>query len=90
MIKDVRDAEAPQISIRRRNDFDICADILRVAKGGAKKTRIVYQTNLNFKVVKGYLKSLMERGLLTFREPRYFATDKADSYIARYEALKHL
>ena len=27
----------------RRNDMDICHDILKVAETGAKKTRIVYQ-----------------------------------------------
>ena len=36
----------------RRNDLDICADILKVSKAGAKKTHIVYRANLNFKIVK--------------------------------------
>jgi predicted transcriptional regulator len=38
----------------RRNDLEICADILRVARRGAKKTQIVYEANLNFKIVKKY------------------------------------
>ena len=35
----------------RRNDLDIQADILRVAtsRGGALKTQIVYEANLNFR-----------------------------------------
>ena len=52
----------------RRNDLDICADILRVAKKGAKKTQIVYKANLNFKIVKKYLKRLLENGLLDSSE----------------------
>jgi len=46
----------------RRNDLDICADILKVAKTGAKKTQIVYQANLNFKIVKKYLQRLIATG----------------------------
>ena len=75
---------------RRRNDLDISADILRAAQGGALKTRIVYQANLNFKIVKRYLKDLIDRGLLRFSEPKYFATEKADNYLIAYEALKRL
>lgn len=48
----------------RRNDLDICADILRVAQKRARKTRIVYSTNLNFKIVKKYLGRLIDNGLL--------------------------
>ncbi len=75
---------------RRRNNLDVQADILRTARSGALKTRIVYQANLNFKIVKRYLTELMERKLLTFNEPHYFTTDKGNSYIRRYEALKNL
>ncbi len=48
----------------RRNDLDICADILTVARAGAKKTHIVYRANLNFKLVRKYLRRLIENGLL--------------------------
>jgi len=75
---------------RRRNNLDVQADILRTARSGALKTRIVYQANLNFKIVKKYLKNLIERKLLTFNEPHYFTTDKGNSYIMRYEALNSL
>ena len=74
----------------RRNNLDVNADILRTARGGALKTRIVYHANLNFKIVKRYLKDLLERKLLAFNEPRYFTTDKGNSYIMRYEDLKSL
>ncbi|GAI07498.1 unnamed protein product [marine sediment metagenome] len=47
----------------RRNNLDISADILRTAHSGARKTRIVYQANLNFDIVKKYLKALLDRGL---------------------------
>jgi len=74
----------------RRNNLDINADILRTASSGALKTKIVYQANLNFKIVKRYLKDLLERKFLAFNEPRYFTTDKGNSYLKRYEDLKSL
>ena len=42
----------------RRNNLRIIADILRIAKGGANKTRIVYRANLNFKLLNDYIKEL--------------------------------
>lgn len=73
----------------RRNDLDICADILRVAKRGAKKTQIVYQANLNFKIVKKYLKRLIENGLLdSFEKERLFrTTSKGVDFHVQYSEL---
>lgn len=73
----------------RRNGLDIQADILRVAtaRGGARKTQIVYGANLNFNIVKKYLKMLMSRGLLVTEGTRYFPTEKARAYIDTIEAL---
>jgi predicted transcriptional regulator len=73
----------------RRNDLDICADILQVAKAGAKKTQIVYQANLNFKIVKGYLQRLMANGMLDpSQEGRLFITTSAGvDFLERYRAL---
>ena len=73
----------------RRNDLDICADILQVARAGAKKTRIVYQANLNFKIVKGYLQRLIANGMLDpSPEGRlYMTTSVGVDFIERYRAL---
>ena len=49
---------------RRRNNMEIAADILRIAKRGAKKTHIVYGANLNFKILHQYLDELEKRGLI--------------------------
>lgn len=58
----------------RRNNLDIYADILQVARYGVNKTRIVYQANLNFNIVKKYLSSLLDKGLLHETEGRRFIT----------------
>ncbi len=71
----------------KRNNLDICADILRVSKGGAKKTHLVYQANLNFKIVKRYLAELMEKELLEREGDRYYLTNKGSDFIERYDEL---
>ena len=44
--------------------LDICSG------GGANKTRIVYQCNLNFKTAQGYLEELQKAGLIeAIRQP---------------------
>ncbi len=71
----------------RRNDLDICADILNVAKSGARKTQIVYQANLNFKIVKRYLERLTNGGMLDSEESRFYTTEKGVDFIDNYRAL---
>lgn len=72
-------------STGRRNDLDICADILLVAREGARKTQIVYKANLNFMIVKKYLERLISKGLLEHRHPRYYATEKGFRYLTQYD-----
>ncbi|EMR73169.1 putative transcriptional regulator [Thaumarchaeota archaeon SCGC AB-539-E09] len=73
----------------RRNDLDICADILKVAQTGAKKTQIVYQANLNFKIVKKYLNRLIDKGLLDpANERRYYTTtSRGFNFLDQYGEL---
>ena len=73
----------------RRNDLDICADILQVAKAGAKKTQIVYQANLNFKIVKKYLSRLIDTGMLSnVQENRlYTTTNRGNTFLEQYAEL---
>jgi len=74
----------------RRNDLDICADILRTTRDGAKKTHIVYKANLNFNMVKRYLKRLIGGGLLSLADGHYTATDRGLSWLSRYEDLHYV
>lgn len=75
---------------KRRSDIEISADILKVAMNGAKKSHIVYRANLNFDVVKRYLKRLNDAGLINLPsiENRLFkTTPKGREYINQYEHL---
>ena len=73
----------------RRNDLDICADILQVAKAGAKKTQIVYQANLNFKIVKKYLSRLIDTGMLSDAQENrlYTTTNQGIEFLEQYAEL---
>jgi predicted transcriptional regulator len=68
----------------RRNDLDICADLLNVAKSGTKKTQLVYKANLNFKIIKKYIKRLSEYGFLGSERGQYFITDKGNRFLTQY------
>jgi predicted transcriptional regulator len=78
---------------RRRNKLDIFADILKVALKGALKTHIVGKANLNFRLIPPYLKTLIDRGLLSrTREPfksRYIyrTTPEGVEFLEHYQAL---
>jgi predicted transcriptional regulator len=72
----------------RRNDLDICADILEVSRDGAKKTHIVYGANLNFNIVKKYLQKLMDKGFLSQTEGSCFVTtEKGTQFLEKYHNL---
>ncbi len=49
---------------RRRSSEAILSQILEACVGGASKTRIVYQSNLNFMTANPYIDLLTKRGLI--------------------------
>jgi predicted transcriptional regulator len=76
---------------RKRSSFEISAEILRVAMGGAKKSHLVYQANLNFAIIKDYLQELTSSGLLTSPmngSKLYTTTDKGIEFVNYLEGMK--
>lgn len=71
----------------RRNNLDISAEILNLAKGGTRKTRLVYQANLNFTLLKKYLKKLLDRGLIETVDGIIFTTNKGIEFLEQYSDL---
>ena len=65
----------------KRNNRDIEADILRIARTGTLKTWLVYGANLNFNIVKKYLSRLITRGYLVHDGKRYTTTPKVEEYM---------
>jgi predicted transcriptional regulator len=60
----------------RRSRPMIILQILSVCDSGANKTRIVYNANLNFKIVNYYIDLLTTKGLIAAKQesPKYYET----------------
>jgi predicted transcriptional regulator len=69
-----------------RSKLDIVADMLHVASRGAKKTQIMYQANLSYKLLIKYLKELVKVGVVRFEcaENCYVLTSKGVEFLERY------
>ena len=66
-----------------RTKLDIVADILHVAHQGAKKTEIMYQANLSYKLLVKYLTEIKRACLLDFEGRRrcYVLTSKGKEFL---------
>jgi len=74
---------------RRRGRHDIVADILKVSKDGANKTKIIYKANLSFDQSNTYIDLLLEKGLLQLGNPHniYKTTDRGLIFLKRYQEM---
>jgi predicted transcriptional regulator len=70
-----------------RDKFDIIADILEIAKKNPKKTQIMYQANLSYKVLQKYLEKIIKSNLVSFHEQNhcYTLTTKGQSFLDKYQ-----
>jgi predicted transcriptional regulator len=77
---------------QRRSSLEIVAEILRIAKRGARRTRIVYGANLNFKMLKEYLKKLEDAGLITISNEGSLirTTEKGYRFLQQFHGLREL
>lgn len=68
-----------------RSRLQIIADVLLVASNGAKKTHIMYQANLSYKLLGRYLTEVMRAGLVcVMGEDRYGLTDRGREFLDRF------
>jgi predicted transcriptional regulator len=70
--------------VKYRRRFEIIADILDVAKNGAKKTRIMYVANLSHKLLEKYLMETINVGFIRFNNDGYEVTEKGQLFLERY------
>jgi predicted transcriptional regulator len=70
-----------------RGRLDIIAAILRVASRNAKKTQIMYQANLSYKVLTKYLTEVSEASLIDFEHEKqcYTLTAKGRKFLETYK-----
>jgi len=67
------------------------AEILRIARKGARKTHIVYGANINFKLLQEYLNELEKAGLILNHVEKgglIETTERGVQYLNYYEGLK--
>jgi predicted transcriptional regulator len=76
----------------RRNDLDVCAYILGIARGGATETKIVEKAGLDSPTGLNYLKRLIECGYLHQMGNMNYVTTKKGSmlYVKYLDILKDL
>ncbi len=70
-----------------RDRLDIIADILNVVSREAKKTQIMYQANLSYKVLQKYLNEILTASLVNFENNQqyYKLTFKGQEYLDAYK-----
>ena len=74
-----------------RSRIEIVADILEIARNGARRTRIMYLGNLSFVLLEKYLDMLSTCGLLApgnGGERRYVVTEKGQRFLEEYYELE--
>lgn len=71
--------------VKYRRSFDIIAGIVRaVAKGATRKTRIMYDANLSYRLLDKYLKKTVELGFIRLNNNHYEVTDKGRTFLDMY------
>lgn len=69
------------MSKRQRERHDIIVTILKLAKEGVKKTRIMQRANLSFRQLNRYLKALTDAAFLIEKDGVWKTTDKGFTVI---------
>jgi len=70
---------------KNRRRLDIVRDMLSAASVRVRKTRVMYQANLNHRQVEKYLKILLESGLVELDDDSlYLITGKGKEFLQMY------
>jgi predicted transcriptional regulator len=81
-----------EVVITRRGHVDVIADILKVTKEGARKTRIIFYARLNNEQCKKYLRLMLCKGLIGMekrgKHVLYRTSDKGLKFLREYHLLK--
>ena len=71
---------------RYRDRLQIVADILSIVSRRAKKTQIMYQGNLSYKLLCRYLGEVLAAGLVSFEKGDcYVLTAKGKEFLSQHE-----
>ncbi len=76
--------------LHRRDRHDIIAEILKTAKGGKKKTYIMYKARLSHSQLELYLKLLNRNGMIVNNDGVYRTTPKGLTFVREFESINFL
>jgi len=69
-----------------RDRLQIIADVLSIVSGKARKTRIMYQANLSYRLLCRYLDEVLDAGLVEPEDgDRYVLTTKGKKFLSKHE-----
>ena len=69
-----------------RDRLQIIADVLSIANRRAKKTQIMYQANLSYRLLCRYLKEVTDAGLVSFEKKGcYMLTARGKEFLSRHQ-----
>jgi predicted transcriptional regulator len=71
----------------KRDKLEIIRSILLICKNGAKKTKIVYEANLNFKTADVYLKLLIDQKMIVKEDGSFRTTPKGVELLANLKEV---
>lgn len=74
----------------KRSRHTIISQILDICRGGASKTRIVYQANLNFRTVNPYIDLLIKNDLIEVKQGNtivYETTERGEALREDFEQI---
>jgi len=76
----------------KRNSLEITAEILNLCEQPQTKTRVMYRTNLSWRMLQKYLSQLQSRGLLEVHHSptKYVTTRKGLKFVKKWRDLKEL
>jgi len=76
----------------KRDRVEIIAEILGLCLEPRSKTRVMYGTNLSWKMLQNYLSHLQERGLLEAQNnsTKYLTTERGRDFVEKWKELKAL
>jgi len=69
---------------KKRNKYELLADLLESSRGGARKTSMMFKSNLSFRLLNKYLDFLLANGFLDKADGKYFPSEKGLLYLHRY------
>jgi len=71
---------------KHRNKLEIAKDMLAIATVKVRKTRIMYQANLSYRLLEKYLNSLLEGGLMECDDDSFYSiTSRGREFVQIYE-----